>query len=121
MKPVHYLARIGFTAVGVAGALVSTLPAVAMDMKGMPPPASTSPGSESSPTVRGTGVVKAVDKAQGTVTLAHDPIKSINWPAMTMAFKVKDKTLLDSAKTGARVDFTLEKAGNDYVITSVKQ
>jgi Cu/Ag efflux protein CusF len=39
-------------------------------------------------------VVKAVDNAQGTVTLAHDPIKSINWPSMTMEFKVRDKTLL---------------------------
>ena len=35
-----------------------------------------------------TGVVKSVDRAKGTVTLAHGPVKSLNWPAMTMPFTV---------------------------------
>ena len=104
-----------------AAAFASTLPALAMDLKGMEPPAAAASDNKSSEPVRGIGVVKSVDKVQQTVTLAHDPIKSINWPSMTMAFKVKDKALLDSVKTGVRADFTLEKAGSDYVVTSIKQ
>ncbi|WP_206091120.1 copper-binding protein, partial [Providencia stuartii] len=36
------------------------------------------------------GTVKSVDPAAGTVTLAHGPIKSLNWPSMTMGFAVKN-------------------------------
>ena len=120
MKRSPSLANAVVAVLGGAALSLSTLPAFAMDMKGTTPPAAAPPGHQTDQPVRGTGVVKAVDKARGTVTLAHDPIKSLNWPSMTMAFKVKDKTLLDSAKTGARVEFTLEKAGNDYTVTSMK-
>jgi Cu(I)/Ag(I) efflux system protein CusF len=71
-------------------------------------------------THHGVGVIKAIDTASGVVTLDHGPIKSLNWPAMTMGFKVKDKTLLDNAKPGSKVDFTLVQVGKDYVITSIK-
>lgn len=37
-----------------------------------------------------TGMVTAVDAAAGTVTIAHDAVESLNWPAMTMAFKLAD-------------------------------
>src|SRR5690606_8305810 len=43
-------------------------------------------------TYAGSGVVKSVDKTKGAVTLAHEPIAALNWPAMTMAFKVMDAT-----------------------------
>ena len=59
-------------------------------------------------TVEGVGVVKKVDAKAGTVTLHHDPIKALNWPAMTMPFKVADKALLDKMKPGAKVLFQLE-------------
>src|SRR5712691_11603430 len=34
-------------------------------------------------THKGVGTVKKVDAAAGTVTIAHGPIRSINWPAMS--------------------------------------
>jgi len=71
-------------------------------------------------THHGVGVVKDINAASGVVTLAHEPIKSLNWPAMTMGFKVKDKTLLDNVKPGSKVDFTLVQAGKDYIVTSIK-
>jgi Cu(I)/Ag(I) efflux system protein CusF len=67
-----------------------------------------------------TGVVKSTDHAKGTVTLAHDPVKSLKWPAMTMGFQVKDKTLLDKLPAGKKVEFEFVQQGRDYVITSVK-
>ncbi|MBB3890144.1 Cu(I)/Ag(I) efflux system protein CusF [Phenylobacterium haematophilum] len=57
--------------------------------------------------VEGTGVVKKIDAKTGSVTIAHDPIKALNWPAMTMPFKVADKVLLAKVKVGAKVRFDL--------------
>jgi Cu(I)/Ag(I) efflux system protein CusF len=65
-------------------------------------------------------VVKAIDPAAGTVTLAHDPVKSLKWPAMTMGFKVKDKTLFDKLAVGKKVDVEFTRQGSDYVVTVVK-
>lgn len=67
-----------------------------------------------------TGVVKAVDPANGKVTLDHGPVKSLNWPAMTMTFAVKDKMLLDKLTAGKKVKVEFTQEGNDYVVTSVK-
>jgi len=58
--------------------------------------------------VEGVGVVKKVDAKAGTVTIDHDPIKALNWPAMTMPFKVSDKALLAKMKPGAKVRFQLD-------------
>ncbi|MEO6322316.1 MAG: copper-binding protein [Polaromonas sp.] len=65
-------------------------------------------------------VVKSVDAANGKVTLSHEPIKSLNWPAMTMAFAVRDKTLLEKLTVGNKVDVEFKKQDSDYVITKVK-
>jgi Cu(I)/Ag(I) efflux system protein CusF len=65
-------------------------------------------------------VVKAIDPAKGTVTLAHEPVKSLKWPAMTMGFRVKDKTLFDKLAVGKKVDVEFTRQGSDYVVTAVK-
>ncbi len=66
------------------------------------------------------GKVTKVDVSTGVVTLAHDPVKSLNWPAMNMGFKVKDKTLLDKLGVGKTVNFEFTRADKDYVITAVR-
>ena len=65
-------------------------------------------------------MVKKVDVKAGKVTLDHEPVQSLNWPAMTMSFKVADKKLLDELTAGKKVEVEFERAGKDYVITSVK-
>lgn len=65
-------------------------------------------------------VVKELDAAQGRVTLAHGPVKSLGWPAMTMAFGIKDKALLDKLAVGAKVHVVFKKERDGYVVTSVK-
>jgi Cu(I)/Ag(I) efflux system protein CusF len=74
-------------------------------------------GSESH---KGTGVVTNVDRAGGKVTLKHEPIQSLNWPGMTMAFTVKDKAMLDKVAKDKKVEFELVQEGRQYVITSIK-
>ena len=65
-------------------------------------------------------VVKGVDAANGKVTLAHEPVKSLGWPAMTMGFVVKDKALFDKLPFGKRVHVEFAKEASNYVVTSVK-
>ena len=57
----------------------------------------------------GIGKVVAVDKANLTVKLAHEEIKSLGWPGMTMDFKVAKATILDGLKVGDAVTFDLGK------------
>lgn len=40
--------------------------------------------------ISGVGTVTAVDAAAGTVSLDHEPIAAISWPAMSMQFRVED-------------------------------
>jgi Cu/Ag efflux protein CusF len=65
------------------------------------------------------GVVKAVDAKAGTVTIAHQPIKALGWPAMTMPFKVASPAVLDKVAVGRKVQFTLVSA-SDPKISSLK-
>ena len=69
---------------------------------------------------RGTGIVTALDRSAGKVTLKHEAIASLNWPAMTMAFTVQDKALLDKLAKDTKVDFEFVQQGKQYVITAIK-
>ncbi len=66
------------------------------------------------------GVVKKTDVKSGAVVLAHEPVKSIDWPAMTMAFKVKNPALFDKLTEGKKIEFVFTQQGRDYVVESVK-
>jgi Cu(I)/Ag(I) efflux system protein CusF len=78
------------------------------------------PAASDGVTHKATGVVKSVDRNKNTVTLAHGTVPSLNWPAMTMSFTVKNKALLDKLLVGRKVEFEFTQQGKDYVITSVK-
>jgi len=65
-------------------------------------------------------VVKAVDAANGKVTLAHGPVKSLQWPAMTMAFAVKDKALFDKLTVDKKVDVEFTQQGTVSTVSAVK-
>lgn len=68
---------------------------------------------------QGVGVVKAIETAKGTITLQHEAITAIGWPAMTMAFKVASPTLLKGVKIGDKVQFGLHPAGMASTVTSI--
>ena len=69
---------------------------------------------------KATGVVKKLDAKAGTVTIAHEEVKELRWPAMTMPFKVQDKALMDKLGEGKKVNFEFEQRGKDAIITAVK-
>lgn len=73
----------------------------------------------SNQTAQATGVVQAVDTAKGTVTIKHQAIASIHWPAMTMTFKADPPSLLRSVKVGEKVNFTLHPAGANSTVRAI--
>lgn len=88
------------------------------DMKGMDMGAKSTANAMQLHKAKAT--VKKVDAKSGMVTLAHAPVASLNWPAMTMNFRVKDKMLLSKLSDGKKVDVEFVKDGDDYVVTEVK-
>ncbi|ASU39428.1 cation transporter [Herbaspirillum sp. meg3] len=68
----------------------------------------------------GVGVVKDIDTKQNTIILAHQPIKELNWSAMTMAFKVSNEKLLKGVKVGDQVSFDLKGSGMSPVVTAIR-
>ncbi len=66
------------------------------------------------------GVVTNVDAAKSKVTIKHGPVQSLDWPAMTMAFSVKDKAVLGKLAKDKKVHFEFKEEGKDFVITDVK-
>ena len=72
------------------------------------------------PEHQASGKVTKVDRAAGRITIAHGPVASLKWPAMTMAFEVKDKALLDKAKPGGNIEFSFVESGRKHVITAIK-
>lgn len=64
------------------------------------------------------GIVQSADLQRGRVTIAHGAIPALNWPAMTMTFAVRDRTMLRGLRRGDRVAFTVLTApqGGSFVI-----
>jgi Cu/Ag efflux protein CusF len=54
------------------------------------------------------GVVKRIDRAGSRVTIAHEAIRNLDMPKMTMAFRVSDPSWLERLKEGDRIRFAAE-------------
>ncbi len=73
------------------------------------------------PGVRGHGTIDAIDPGRRRVTLAHDPMPEIGWPAMTMVFPVPAAVDLRRFKSGDHVDFTLRPGqGGTYDLIDLR-
>lgn len=57
----------------------------------------------------GAGKVVAVDREKSSIKLAHEAIKSLGWPGMTMSFGVEKASLLDGLREGDAVTFELRQ------------
>lgn len=67
------------------------------------------------------GKVTEVDLKAGRVTLEHEPIPALNWPSMTMGFKVRDPKSISTLKANDAVEFELspKPEDGDYVIERI--
>jgi Cu(I)/Ag(I) efflux system membrane fusion protein len=73
---------------------------------------------------KGRGKVTKIDAAKGHVEIDHEPMPSLQWPAMQMGFVAADKGQLSGLKRGDTVQFELrsqpDQDGN-YVIESIRK
>jgi membrane fusion protein, copper/silver efflux system len=71
---------------------------------------------------QGVGHVVEIDPRAGTVELDHEPIPTMQWPAMRMGFVAEDKNALAALKKGDVVEFKVkaepDEQGN-YVIEQI--
>ena len=64
------------------------------------------------------GVVQQTDPAARTVTLAHQPVQRLNWPAMTMQFSVAEPALFERLPAGQQVAFEFVRQQNGWRIVN---
>lgn len=66
------------------------------------------------------GEVRKIDRDAGKVTLKHADIKSLDMPAMTMVFAVKDKAMLEQLKAGDKIRFKAVNNGGKLTLTEIQ-
>lgn len=60
----------------------------------------------------GLGVIKSISRLKKTITIKHERIEKINWPAMTMPFKVEKNINVSDVKIGAKIMFYIRMDDN---------
>lgn len=90
-------------------------------MKDMPMhEASPSAASSEMQTHMTNGTIQSVDGQAGTVKIAHEAVPSLNWPAMTMEFKLSNAQDSAGLKEGEQVEFHFtEESPGQYAITQI--
>ena len=69
----------------------------------------------------GQGTITRIDTKASKIGLQHGPIKSLNWPEMTMDFSVADPALLKPLREGQQVTFDMKPGATkgQWVITRI--
>lgn len=109
---------IAIASLAMVAATASFAQSTMGDMKDMDMAKKPAVGAQAAHAANGT--IKKIDAKTGRVVISHGPVSSLNWPPMTMGFKVKDKDLLAKLAVDKKIDFSFIKEGDDYVVTTVK-
>ncbi len=114
------LAASGALAVTAAACSQETAMPAKEDMGSMDMSEAAAPAASAGP-IRSTGTVTAVDAAAGTISLDHEAIQAINWPAMSMQFRAEDPAILQGIAVGDHVTFELKSTTETGVVTMVQE
>lgn len=69
-----------------------------------------------------TGTIAAVNTSGGRITIAHEPVPTLKWPAMKMAFRVADAALLDGLSVGDKIRFVfIQDDAGKYVVQDIRK
>ena len=66
------------------------------------------------------GEVKKIDTAENKVTIKHGGIKSLDMPAIQMAFRVSNPEWLKTLQVGDKVRFSADKVNGHFTVTSLE-
>jgi Cu(I)/Ag(I) efflux system protein CusF len=71
--------------------------------------------------ITGTGIVKDIDLTNKKITISHEAIPAIGWPAMTMRFTfIQADESINALKVGSHVNFSFVQQGNISLLKSIK-
>jgi Cu/Ag efflux protein CusF len=65
--------------------------------------------------------VRRIDKEGARLTLKHAEIKSMDMPAMTMVFRVRDKAMLEGLSVGDRVRVQAVREAGQFVVVELRR
>jgi Cu(I)/Ag(I) efflux system membrane fusion protein len=69
---------------------------------------------------QGQGVLESIND-DGTVSITHGPIATLNWPGMTMDFTLANSSLAAGIKPGSAISFEIvERKPGEFVITKMQ-
>ncbi|UCZ56727.1 copper-binding protein [Desulfurispirillum indicum] len=81
-----------------------------------------SSGAAIGSTVSANGEVIALDPSGKTITLHHEPIRALRWPAMTMELDLESPSIAEGLAEGDRIVFDLKRlTETDYLITGIRK
>jgi Cu(I)/Ag(I) efflux system membrane fusion protein len=99
---------------GLGGHSAHGKPAAAATPPTAPAPAPAAVGH------KGVGTIEAIDPKAGTLSIAHEAVATLKWPAMSMEFKAANAALMTGVKAGDRVTFEfVERQPGEWVVTSL--
>jgi Cu/Ag efflux protein CusF len=121
MNPLKFFGSFFVVAVGLSSGVLAqsggSMSGMNMPEHGVMKDTST----QSSQPIAAVGVVRKVDTAKRKVTLSHEAIAAIGWPAMTMDFAVAPDVDLLAVQAGQPVDFNLARSGQgQYTVIKIK-
>ena len=68
------------------------------------------------------GTIDTVDAANNTISMNHEAIPALKWPAMTMEFGLADANVAKGLLPGQTVHFSFEDRGNgEFVIVRLEK
>jgi RND family efflux transporter MFP subunit len=68
------------------------------------------------------GTLDDVDAKAGTLLITHEPVKSLNWPQMTMEFVPSNDAIAKAARPGDAIAFEfVERKPGEWVVTKIER
>lgn len=95
------------------------MPAAEHAAMATPPKATADAMAQTAKTASASGTVESVDAGAGKITLAHGPVDTLGWPAMTMGFKATPEQIA-SVQPGQSVRFEFTAEGMAATITRIE-
>jgi Cu(I)/Ag(I) efflux system protein CusF len=67
------------------------------------------------------GIIENVDLENKKVTITHEAIEALSWPAMTMRFTFENENLIQNLKVKDNVEFGFVQQGKISLLKSIKK
>lgn len=67
------------------------------------------------------GKIEKIDSKTGKVTIAHEELKNLDMPAMTMVFRMADDAMLEKIKEGETIEFVAGRVKGKLTVTEIKE